>query len=81
MSATYRDAGIRGLYRGAAAMVLRDIPGYACYFLPYAALCALFTQEGKQTSAGALLLAGGLAGVFSWSITHPMDSVKSRSVF
>ncbi|XP_073914942.1 solute carrier family 25 member 48 isoform X2 [Castor canadensis] len=36
-----RTEGLVGLYRGASAMLLRDIPGYCLYFIPYVLLRAI----------------------------------------
>lgn len=33
-----RTEGLAGLYRGASAMLLRDVPGYCLYFIPYVLL-------------------------------------------
>ncbi|KAH0629795.1 hypothetical protein JD844_012169, partial [Phrynosoma platyrhinos] len=30
-----RQDGLAGLYRGSSAMILRDVPGYCLYFIPY----------------------------------------------
>ncbi|XP_012373997.1 solute carrier family 25 member 48 isoform X2 [Dasypus novemcinctus] len=36
-----RTEGLAGLYRGASAMLLRDVPGYCLYFIPYVFLRAI----------------------------------------
>ncbi|ELK03070.1 Putative mitochondrial carrier protein FLJ44862 like protein [Pteropus alecto] len=36
-----RTEGLAGLYRGASAMLLRDVPGYCLYFIPYVLLRAI----------------------------------------
>ncbi|XP_023387784.1 solute carrier family 25 member 48 [Pteropus vampyrus] len=74
-----RTEGLAGLYRGASAMLLRDVPGYCLYFIPYVLLSDWITPE---TCAGpspcAVWLAGGMAGAISWGTATPMDVVKSR---
>ncbi|KAJ7421963.1 Solute carrier family 25 member 48 [Willisornis vidua] len=71
--------GIAGIYRGTVAMLLRDIPGYCVYFIPYAMLCDWATPEGHiSPSAFSVWLAGGVAGAISWALCTPMDVVKSR---
>lgn len=58
-----RREGIQGLYRGGGAMLLRDIPGYALYFVPYAFFCDLLKPDGATAPHPcAIWLAGGLAG-------------------
>lgn len=80
LSRILKEEGLRGFYRGGApAMIIRDIPGYAMYFVPYAILCDLFKSSvtGEPNALG-YIMAGGLAGVISWGFAHPMDTLKSR---
>ncbi|XP_021506870.1 solute carrier family 25 member 48 isoform X1 [Meriones unguiculatus] len=74
-----RTEGLAGLYRGASAMLLRDIPGYCLYFIPYVFLSEWITPEAcTGPSPFAVWLAGGIAGAISWATATPMDVVKSR---
>ncbi|EHB13823.1 hypothetical protein GW7_09529 [Heterocephalus glaber] len=74
-----RTEGLAGLYRGASAMLLRDIPGYCLYFIPYVFLSEWITPETDTgPSPCTMLLAGGVAGAISWGTATPMDVVKSR---
>lgn len=58
-----RTEGLAGLYRGASAMLLRDIPGYCLYFIPYVFLSEWITPEAcAGPSPCAVWLAGGMAG-------------------
>lgn len=58
-----RTEGLQGLYRGAGAMVLRDVPGYALYFIPYTIFCNLLKPDaGSNLHPCSIWLAGGLAG-------------------
>ncbi|XP_032952603.1 solute carrier family 25 member 48 isoform X2 [Rhinolophus ferrumequinum] len=60
-----RTEGLAGLYRGANAMLLRDVPGYCLYFIPYVLLNDWITPEASAgPSPCAVWLAGGMAGVF-----------------
>ena len=43
-----REEGVRGLYRGALPLMLRDGPSYATYFLTYNTLCEWMTPVGKE---------------------------------
>uniref|UniRef100_H2ZQA8 Solute carrier family 25 member 48 n=1 Tax=Ciona savignyi TaxID=51511 RepID=H2ZQA8_CIOSA len=74
----YRQHGLKGLYRGGAAMLMRDIPGYALYFIPYELIRAILTPENGRPGVASALLAGGLAGTLSWGLMNPMDTIKSR---
>ncbi|CAL8262195.1 unnamed protein product [Lota lota] len=79
VSSILRSEGLQGLYRGAGAMVLRDVPGYTLYFIPYTVLCGLLSPDGRSSAHPAsICLAGGLAGSISWVTATPADVVKSR---
>ncbi|XP_030896444.1 solute carrier family 25 member 48 isoform X2 [Leptonychotes weddellii] len=74
-----RTEGLAGMYRGVGAMLLRDVPGYCLYFIPYVFLNDWITPEAcAGPSPWAVWLAGGLAGAISWGTATPMDVVKSR---
>ncbi|XP_056425435.1 solute carrier family 25 member 48 [Hyla sarda] len=74
-----RKEGLLGMYRGAGAMFLRDIPGYCLYFIPYIYLSEWMKLEHHtMPSALSVLLSGGIAGAISWGTATPMDVVKSR---
>lgn len=74
-----RTEGLAGLYRGSSAMLLRDVPGYCLYFIPYVFLSEWITPEScTGPSPYAVWLAGGIAGAISWGTATPMDVVKSR---
>uniref|UniRef100_W5MYN3 Solute carrier family 25 member 13 n=1 Tax=Lepisosteus oculatus TaxID=7918 RepID=W5MYN3_LEPOC len=73
-----RDLGFFGLYKGAKACFLRDIPFSAIYFPCYAHAKAAFADEDGQVGAGSLLLAGVLAGMPAASLVTPADVIKTR---
>ncbi|NWV35022.1 S2548 protein, partial [Grantiella picta] len=71
--------GIAGVYRGTVSMLLRDVPGYCAYFIPYAWFCDWITSDGSiSPNAFSIWMAGGVAGAVSWAVSTPMDVVKSR---
>ncbi|XP_028816122.1 solute carrier family 25 member 48 [Denticeps clupeoides] len=71
--------GVQGLYRGAGAMILRDVPGYMLYFIPYMLFCDWLSPGGNGSPHPcSIWLAGGLAGSISWVTATPADVVKSR---
>ncbi|XP_058506521.1 solute carrier family 25 member 48 [Solea solea] len=79
ISSILQTEGLPGLYRGAGAMILRDVPGYTLYFIPYAMICNLLTPDPSSTPHPcSIWLAGGLAGSISWVTATPADVVKSR---
>ncbi|NXN90830.1 S2548 protein, partial [Rhinopomastus cyanomelas] len=78
-STVLQKEGIAGIYRGAGAMVLRDVPGYCFHFIPYIVLCDWTNPDGCiSPKASSVWLAGGVSGAISWAITTPMDVVKTR---
>uniref|UniRef100_A0A8D1UML5 Solute carrier family 25 member 47 n=1 Tax=Sus scrofa TaxID=9823 RepID=A0A8D1UML5_PIG len=74
-----REEGLRGLYKGSSALLLRDGHSFATYFLSYAILCEWLTPAGRsQPDVLGVLVAGGCAGVLAWAVATPMDVIKSR---
>uniref|UniRef100_A0A8C1R913 Solute carrier family 25 member 13 n=1 Tax=Cyprinus carpio TaxID=7962 RepID=A0A8C1R913_CYPCA len=73
-----RDLGFFGLYKGAKACFLRDIPFSAIYFPCYAHTKAALTDEDGRVGPGRLLLAGVLAGMPAASLVTPADVIKTR---
>jgi solute carrier family 25 (mitochondrial carnitine/acylcarnitine transporter), member 20/29 len=70
----YREGGVRSVFRGAGATVLRDGPGSAAYFAAYEVTKGLLTTKGSSDlDLGAVIFAGGMAGVAMWSIAIPPD--------
>lgn len=54
-----REEGLLGLYKGAAALALRDGPSFATYFLVYNTVCECLTpdknaQPGKRSLTESL---------------------------
>ncbi|XP_027705092.1 solute carrier family 25 member 48 isoform X1 [Vombatus ursinus] len=79
MTSIVQKEGLVGLYRGANAMLLRDVPGYCLYFIPYEIISEWITPDNDTTSNPyTVWLAGGIAGAISWGTATPMDVVKSR---
>ena len=72
--------GIKGLFRGMSATIYREVPGYGGQFFCYEALKKWLTPEGHKgdLGAGRLIMAGGVAGIFGWVLSYPMDYVKSQ---
>ncbi|KAM3917490.1 electrogenic aspartate/glutamate antiporter SLC25A12, mitochondrial [Leptodactylus fuscus] len=73
-----RDLGFFGLYKGAKACFLRDIPFSAIYFPVYAHCKAQFANEEGHIGALQLLTAGAIAGVPAASLVTPADVIKTR---
>uniref|UniRef100_A0A183BPH6 Mitochondrial carnitine/acylcarnitine carrier protein n=1 Tax=Globodera pallida TaxID=36090 RepID=A0A183BPH6_GLOPA len=75
----YKEGGIRSLYRGTAATLLRDIPASGAYISVYELLKDKFSGgERQKLTPMATLMAGGFAGIANWSVCIPADVMKSR---
>ncbi|KAI0778715.1 mitochondrial carrier [Trametes elegans] len=76
-----RQLGLLGLYRGASACLLRDIPFSAIYFPAYAHLKRDVFNEGyngKHLSFLETLTSAAVAGMPAAYFTTPADVVKTR---
>uniref|UniRef100_A0A8C8F4F9 EF-hand domain-containing protein n=1 Tax=Oncorhynchus tshawytscha TaxID=74940 RepID=A0A8C8F4F9_ONCTS len=73
-----RDLGLFGLYKGAKACFLRDIPFSAIYFPVYAHTKAEFADEQGRIGPLQLLTAGAIAGIPAASLVTPADVIKTR---
>ncbi|KAJ1974424.1 hypothetical protein H4R33_006819 [Dimargaris cristalligena] len=88
---TFREQGLRGLYRGFSITFIRDVPSFGCYFGAYELTKQLLARRRSPetfatpgagphyTNTGLeLCLAGGVAGIAAWLFCYPQDIVKSR---
>merc|ERR1712130_67032 len=73
-----RELGVRKLYSGASACLLRDVPFSAIYFSMYPRIKSAFATDGKPLSKPALLLAGGICGIPAAALVTPADVIKTR---
>jgi len=73
-----RELGFFGLYKGARACLLRDIPFSAIYFPAYAHLKPQFADDTGYNSPLSLLTAGAIAGMPAASLVTPADVIKTR---
>lgn len=98
MKHLYREGGIRSIFRGAGATVLRDGPGSAAYvsldclilfksdylnryFAAYEVTKKALTPAGSSPSElnlGAIIMAGGTAGVAMWAVAIPPDASRQE---
>ena len=90
----YRQGGISNVYKGTVLTLMRDVPASGCYFGIYELLkvrsiftiiCTSIciqdqlTPEGSdKMSTGAILFAGGAAGMANWAVAIPPDTLKTR---
>ncbi|KAJ3458565.1 hypothetical protein MRS44_012674 [Fusarium solani] len=75
-----RNLGLVGLYKGASACLLRDVPFSAIYFPTYSHLKKDFFGESPTNKLGVmqLLTAGAIAGMPAAYLTTPCDVIKTR---
>jgi hypothetical protein len=77
-----KKIGIRGLFSGFGAACCRNIPFYLCFFPSYSRFLDMVKPyNSKDSSINNIMwcsFAGGVCGVFSWSIVYPLDVIKSN---
>eukprot|EP01031_Cornospumella_fuschlensis_P033175 gene33175-40137_t len=73
-----RGMGIKGMYSGTLATLVRDVPFSLLFFPGYANLKKLLADEKGENSIPSLLAAGGTAGALSAALVTPTDVVKTR---
>ncbi|KAK6455431.1 mitochondrial aspartate/glutamate carrier protein Aralar/Citrin [Scheffersomyces xylosifermentans] len=81
-----KQLGLKGLYKGASACLLRDVPFSAIYFPTYANLKKLMfgfdpsdpAKKNHRLSTWQLLVSGALAGAPAAFFTTPADVIKTR---
>ena len=74
---TIRSDGVLGLFfRGIDATLLREVPGYALYFLVYSYLSQ--QASGVIDPMLASLICGASAGAISWLPIYPFDVIKTN---
>ncbi|KAL9031789.1 MAG: hypothetical protein Q9196_000216 [Gyalolechia fulgens] len=75
-----RNLGLVGLYKGASACLLRDVPFSAIYFPGYNHLKRDLFGESPSKKLGIiqLLTAGAIAGMPAAYLTTPCDVIKTR---
>ncbi|KRY75319.1 Protein dif-1 [Trichinella pseudospiralis] len=76
----YKEGGIRSIYRGTVATLLRDVPASGAYLATYEFLMRSMTSSDDtgELSVSKTLLAGGVAGLANWAVALPQDVLKSR---
>ncbi|CAB3232905.1 unnamed protein product [Arctia plantaginis] len=76
----YAEGGIKNIYKGTLATILRDVPAAGMYFMSYVAIKDVIVQQ--DASAGNKLMctifAGGFAGTCYWLVGMPADVLKTR---
>lgn len=73
-----RGLGVRGMYTGATACFVRDIPFSLLFFPGYSHLKTTFAEPDGETKLPGVLAAGAIAGALSSGLCTPADVVKTR---
>lgn len=76
----YAEGGIRSIYKGSAATILRDVPASGMYFMTYTSVKDLIlpSEAAPMMQMLATIVAGGCAGIANWLVAMPADVLKSR---
>ncbi|OQV21342.1 Mitochondrial carnitine/acylcarnitine carrier protein [Hypsibius exemplaris] len=77
----YKEGGVRSIFRGTGATLLRDVPASGVYFMSYEWLKKATTPAGEDPSKInplRAIFAGGCAGIVNWLVALPPDVLKSR---
>ncbi|XP_068174392.1 solute carrier family 25 member 15a [Antennarius striatus] len=74
--------GPLGFYEGLTSTIVREVPGYFCFFGAYELSRSKFAQYlgTDKDSIGVLplMFSGGFGGACLWFMVFPIDCVKSR---
>ena len=75
----YKEEKIVGCYRGMVSTVTRELT-YGIYFVGYEYLCNQMTKVTGSKNRNMLvsITAGGLTGIMSWTVSFPVDVIKTR---
>ncbi|KAK9720277.1 Mitochondrial carrier protein ymc2 [Basidiobolus ranarum] len=78
----YKSHGLRGIYKGQVATMIREFQGYGAYFLAYEYLVQRAMQaENKardQLPTWKVCTFGAAAGYAMWLTIYPIDIIKSK---
>ncbi|EDO47806.1 predicted protein [Nematostella vectensis] len=78
----YREAGVRGVYKGISVTAMRDIPGWGAMFftneLCHRAITGEKNHLTRHIGPGGVLVSGAIAGMAYWTAGLPADVLKTR---
>lgn len=73
-----KTSGVRGLYTGIGAQIMRDVPFYATFFGSYEIMCQIFKRRTTLPETSIFFISGGFAGQIAWLASIGPDTIKSR---
>ncbi|KAF1911742.1 mitochondrial carrier domain-containing protein [Ampelomyces quisqualis] len=77
----YASAGVRGLFKGHSATLLRIFPYAGIKFLAYEQIRARVIKNKSEETAARRFVSGSLAGMVSVFCTYPLEVVRVRLAF
>jgi len=77
----HRSNGLRGLFRGHSATLLRILPYAGIKFLAYEQVRAVVIRRPDQETVARRFASGALAGTLSVFFTYPLEVVRVRLAF
>ncbi|KAI3354080.1 hypothetical protein L3Q82_018629 [Scortum barcoo] len=82
MKTVMKTNGPLGFYQGLTSTIVREIPGYFCFFGAYELCRSQFAQYMGTDKDGIgvlpLMFSGGFGGACLWLVVYPIDCVKTR---
>ena len=76
-----QQEGLRGLFRGHSATLLRIFPYAAIKFLAYEQIRSFVIRDHSQETPVRRLVSGSLAGITSVFFTYPLEVIRVRLAF
>ncbi len=73
-----KSVGLRGLYVGLPAILLRDVPFNIFYFSSYAFFKTSLRDETGFNSGTSVFVSGLAAGAIAAALDTPADTIKTR---
>ncbi|CAA9958722.1 ADP-ATP carrier protein [Pyrenophora teres f. maculata] len=77
----YVSNGVRGLFKGHSATLLRIFPYAGIKFLAYEQIRGRLIKNKAQETPGRRFLSGSLAGMMSVFMTYPLEVIRVRLAF
>lgn len=82
VSSVLKEHGPLGLFAGLSSTIVREMPGYFCFFGAYELCRSTFAKHMGTDKEGIgvlpLMFSGGFGGACLWLVVLPIDCVKSR---
>lgn len=77
----YSSTGVRGLFKGHSATLLRIFPYAGVKFLAYEQIRGRIIKNRAQETPGRRFMSGSLAGMVSVFCTYPLEVIRVRLAF